>query len=212
MIKFENVWKKYGYTVALRNVNLVFDEPSSNLIIGPNGSGKTTMLKMICGLVKPSKGHVEVFGVKPHIDLKRVMKFVSFFFEDDPLPWWETGRDYIEMLSRIIDYDLDEIRDLILGLKINEFWDKKIYTYSSGMRRKIQILKAFIGYREVIILDEPLTLLDRESKKFLIDFLGSEFKDRYLLISSHIDEGLSEVADRIIYVENGEIGWIKNVG
>ncbi len=205
MIRIRGLWKKFMYTVALQDINLDIEHPTLALIKGPNGSGKTTLLKVIIGLLKPSKGGIEVFGYDPSKNRGKLISLISFYFEDDPLPWWMTGREYIEYVSFMKRYPLTNLKELINGLDIMSFWNRKIFTYSSGMKRKIQILKAFIGDSKILILDEPLTLLDRKSKKYLIGYLKEIKSLKTILVASHIDEGLSSIADTIIEIENGKI-------
>ncbi len=205
MIRLENVSKKFGYTVALKNVSIEIDGPGLVYIRGPNGSGKTTLLKIISGILRPSSGMISVFGYDPYRNINVLSNRMSYQYEDDPLPWWESGHNFLEFICTYKGFELGELYELIDGLGVGEYWHKRISTYSSGMRRKIQIIKAFIGSPELIILDEPLTLLDRNSKNFLTKYLEELKNDKLLLVSSHIDEGLSGIADLRIDIENGEI-------
>ncbi len=204
-IEVNDVSKRFRYTTALNNVSLKVKHPSLVFIRGPNGSGKTTLLKIICGLVRPSKGSVNVMGISPTKDFERLQELISFYFEDDPLPWWTSGKEFLEYIAFMKGFELEKLDDAIKGLKVDRFWDRKIYTYSSGMRRKIQILKALIGDGKVLVLDEPLTLLDRESKRYLLNYLTFIKGDKTVLIASHIDEGLSQIADMTVYIEDGMI-------
>ncbi len=204
-ILLKEISKKYRFTWALRNISLTIEEPSLVLIRGPNGSGKTTLLKVILGMVKPDYGEYKVFGLDPRRNIKRILKNLSFYFEDDPLPWWASGKEYLEFIANMNQYPLENIDWLVEEWRVDTYWDRKIYSYSSGMRRKIQILKAFLGNYRAILLDEPFTLLDKESVHVLIQYLKETKNKGIVIVASHIDEGLSKIADSIVDMRDGEI-------
>ena len=209
IVKVDKVVKRYRFTTALEGVSLEINAGEKILLKGPNGSGKTTLLKIIAGLVRPSKGSVEVFGYDPvkHVDV--VSKHISYYFEDDPLPWWLDGHSYLEFLADIQSFLLSEIKDLIKLMGVEEFWDRKIYTYSSGMKRKIQVIRGFLGRKELVILDEPLTFIDPESRRRLAEFIR-DYNDGCVIVASHIDEGLSNAVNRVVYMDGGKINKIES--
>ena len=210
IVYIDGLVKRYGFTTALDNISLEIMNMEKILLKGPNGSGKTTLLKIITGLVRPSRGIVEVFGYNPLKEIDKLSRYISFYFEDDPLPWWLDGHSYLEFLAEIQSTSLDSVKELINLLGVDEYWDKRIYTYSSGMKRKIQIVRAFLGNKRLVILDEPLTYIDEESRKKVVGYI-KDYIDGGVVIASHIDEGLSKVVDRVIHMDGGRIVGVEHL-
>ncbi len=210
IVYIDGLVKRYGFTTALDNISLEIMNMEKILLKGPNGSGKTTLLKIITGLVRPSRGIVEVFGYNPLKEIDKLSRYISFYFEDDPLPWWLDGHSYLEFLAEIQSTSLDSVKELINLLGVDEYWDKRIYTYSSGMKRKIQIVRAFLGNKRLVILDEPLTYIDEESRKKVVGYI-KDYIDGGVVIASHIDEGLSKVVDRVIHMDGGRIIRVEHL-
>ncbi len=205
MIILDRVSKKYGYVWALRDVSLQIEYPGIYLFHGPNGCGKTTLLKLICGIARPSYGEVKVYSCDPITDWSKIWRRISFTFEWDPLPWWTTGRKYLEYVCFMRGTNLYEHLDVIRLLDINKFWNRKIFTYSSGMKRRVQIAKSLINESDIMVLDEPLTFLDRTSRKNLIKYFSSISGNRIILIASHILDGLQNISRHIIEMLDGEV-------
>ena len=210
IVYIDGLVKRYGFTTALDNISLEIMSMEKILLKGPNGSGKTTLLKIITGLVRPSRGIVEVFGYNPLKEIDKLSRYISFYFEDDPLPWWLDGHSYLEFLAEIQSTSLDSVKELINLLGVDEYWDKRIYTYSSGMKRKIQIVRAFLGNKRLVILDEPLTYIDEESRKKVVGYI-KDYIDGGVVIASHIDEGLPKVVDRVIHMDGGRIVGVEHL-
>lgn len=210
IVYIDGLVKRYGFTTALDNISLEIMSMEKILLKGPNGSGKTTLLKIITGLVRPSRGIVEVFGYNPLKEIDKLSRYISFYFEDDPLPWWLDGHSYLEFLAETQSTSLDSVKELINLLGVDEYWDKRIYTYSSGMKRKIQIVRAFLGNKRLVILDEPLTYIDEESRKKVVGYI-KDYIDGGVVIASHIDEGLPKVVDRVIHMDGGRIVGVEHL-
>ncbi len=210
IVYIDGLVKRYGFTTALDNISLEIMSMEKILLKGPNGSGKTTLLKIITGLVRPSRGIVEVFGYNPLKEIDKLSRYISFYFEDDPLPWWLDGHSYLEFLAETQSTSLDSVKELINLLGVDEYWDKRIYTYSSGMKRKIQIVRAFLGNKRLVILDEPLTYIDEESRKKVVEYI-KDYIYGGVVIASHIDEGLPKVVDRVIHMDGGRIVGVEHL-
>ncbi|GEM_PF-840232 len=201
-----NLWKLFRTTIALKDVNLKLDK-GLHLLLGPNGSGKTTLLKIWCGLLKPTRG--KVFVKEKYIPWKQrhiIMKFMGVLFEDNNIPWWISGRDYLEFIAREKNIKWSEVVELAHCLNITSYWSKSIRSYSSGMKKKIILLSALIGGNEILILDEPYTLLDEAAVKELNKII-IEKKTEYeaILISSHVFTGIEEYIDSLTVLLNGKI-------
>lgn len=202
-----NLWKVFGKTIALQNVTLGFDK-GIYLLLGPNGSGKTTLLKLWAGLLKPSRGKVSVKGLNPWKNRADIMKFMSVEFEETVLPWWTSGKEYLRFVARQKDVKWSNVVELAELFKVTDYWDKIIRGYSSGMKKKIIILTALIGEPEILILDEPYTLLDKDSIQRLNQLLlNMLYTVETIVITSHIFTGIEEKANGVAILINGNLAF-----
>ncbi|MEM0024060.1 MAG: ABC transporter ATP-binding protein [Thermofilaceae archaeon] len=201
----ENLTKRFGFTVALKGVNLKL-RPGLHLLLGPNGSGKTTFLKLVVGMLKPSSGRIRVLGLDPWRDYVKLSERVSFAFEGLPLPWWVTGREFLRALASMRGgaSRLNEAADL---LGVSSYWGKLPFTYSSGMAKRLILLTALAFDAQLYVLDEPFTLLDRETVNAVVGECARLVEEgRTLLVATHyIPPGLSGVAESLIRFEGGEV-------
>ncbi len=215
VVRLEGLWKLYGGNPALRNINLTIPEGSMFLLMGPNGSGKTTLLKIVLGLVKPTRGVARVLGLDPWKKRHEMFKRVGAMLERHSMPKWTTGRRILEYLAKL--KGLREPRKEALKVakifEVDEYWDRNISTYSAGMLRKIAVAHAFLGDPELIVLDEPMVTLDKQTRLILRNIIRDR-KDRTYIVSSHVVMELEEIATHIAVLNRGRIviaGSIRDV-
>lgn len=202
-----NLWKVFGKTIALQDITLEFTK-GMYLLLGPNGSGKTTLLKLWAGLLKPSRGKVIVKELDPWRNRVKIMRFMNVEFEDTVLPWWTSGREYLRFVARRKNVKWSSVVEIAELFNVTEYWDKIICGYSSGMKKKIVVLATLIGEPEIIILDEPYTLLDRNSietlNKILVKMANTV---ETIVIASHIFTGIEEKANGVAILINGKLAY-----
>ncbi len=203
MLEVHSVWKFFGKTIALRNVTLNIPPRSFHLLLGPNGSGKTTLLKLWTGLIKPSKGEVITLGMDPWKNRSKVMKYVNVAFEDLVLPWWTTGIDYLRYYASVKNIKWSEVKELAEYFGVDKYWNRIIRGYSSGMRKKIILIQALVGEPEIIILDEPYPLLDKQSIQKLNVLLKEHSKSKTIIIASHVLAGVEKLVTSLAILING---------
>ena len=201
----EDLWKFFGATEALKGVNLSLDR-GLHILLGPNGSGKTTLLKIWVGLYKASRGRVETLGLDPWNNRSALQRRVSALFEDLSLPWWVSGLEYLKFISQQKGVKWSQVEELASLFKVDEYWRKPIRGYSSGMRKRILLIQALAGDFEVIILDEPYTLIDKAA----IGVLNSVIREltkrgSTIVIATHMTSILEERVDSVTIIVNGEI-------
>lgn len=185
MIRLENISKRYKFRYALKDVNLEFN--NSVGILGPNGAGKTTLLSIIAGLVHPTKGFCErkgSIGILPQDE-----KFEN-----------EKVADLLDFFSRVKE---EPVFDLVRELSLHDVLSYKIGNLSHGKRKLVGILIAFLGYPDIILLDEPFSGLDPEMT-YLVKNLIRKRKSLYVISSHEVDDLLS-VCNEIIYLTDGQI-------
>ena len=205
-IQVADVSKWYGSVVAVNDVS--FDVgPGITGLLGPNGAGKTTLLHLIAGLAGCSRGDITMFGepVRDNPDLYRRMGFMP---EHESIYDFFTGRQLVEFSARL--YDLPQMREhvdraiSIVGLE--EAQNRKMGTYSRGMRQRMRLAATLVHDPRVIILDEPLNGTDpRQRIEFqdVMERLAGE--GHTILISSHILEEVETLASRILLMISGKL-------
>lgn len=210
-IEVSHLSKRFGFTLALDDVSIRLLQGNALLIVGPNGSGKSTLLKVLCGILRRPRGSlVRVLGVDPWRQRHILFSRATAAFEDYAFPELASGEDYLKFVAKLRGVSIDRSVGEIMG--IEGFWSKPIRGYSSGMKRKLALAQALVGRPELIILDEPLVALDRQSKDQLIDILARRrAAGTTLVICSHILTGLERIATRMIVLVNGKMIYESDI-
>ncbi len=196
--------KTYGRKSVVNDVNMTIYEGDIYGLIGKNGAGKTTIMKMIGGLACQSKGEIKLFG---NDGTKNVLNRVGCLIEQPALYPDLNAVDHLRFYNKLIgvtdNSNIDEILDMI-GLKGNKKSTKK---YSMGMKQRLAIGIALLGYPDFLLLDEPVNGLDPEGiveVRNLLIKLNRE-KNMTILISSHILGELSKLSTRYGIIDNGNL-------
>mgnify|MGYP000027956550 FL=1 len=207
----ENLSKRFGFTWALRGVSLKLGR-GLHLLLGPNGSGKTTFLKLALGMLKPTSGLVRVLGFDPWREWPELSKRAAFAMEGAPLPWWMSGRALLSELCSMRGFPFANAEKLAGELGVSGYWERPILTYSSGMAKRVLLLTALSFEAELYALDEPFTLVDKATIAKLMRML-EELKSSgcTILVATHyLPEGLE--ADTLVRFEEGRVVSVENIG
>lgn len=203
MIKLENVYKKYGNNVIFENLSIVFDE-QKNKIKGENGVGKSVLLKMIVGYSVPDKGDVFYNQTKK---LRKDSDFienagVSINAPEFMKNW--TGMENLTYLSNVSKKCSKERLNELIGIfSLENDINKKVKTYSLGMKQKMRIIQSLMDSPKYLILDEPFDALDKQSKETAKNYLNKYLKEdpsRILIYTSHSEED-DVFADHIFLID-----------
>ncbi len=200
------VSKWFGNVVAVSDITLDFG-PGITGLLGPNGAGKTTLLRMICGLHSPSEGEVRLLGTDPRADYS-IYKQIGIMTENESAYEFMTGLEYVRFSARLKDLRREEhhLRHAIERVDMSFALDRKISTYSRGMRQRIRLAAALVGDPKLLILDEPLNGADPGQRLRFQEILHQTVEEgRSVIISSHILEEVEDVCDGVVLIVNGKL-------
>ena len=207
-IVFEDVSKFYGEILGVNRVTLTI-EPGITSLVGPNGSGKTTVMNLMTGLIRPTRGRVSVLGLTP--DSPEVFfRKVGYCSQFDSFPRALTGFQFVQSFLRVHGYSLKAAQDMawkaLHRVDLLEAAHLKIGAYSKGMRQRVRFAQSIAHEPTVMILDEPLNGLDPMARAETIR-LFRQLADEglHLIISSHILHEVDMMSDRVILLNNGYV-------
>lgn len=209
-IVFRNVTKVFGDRKALSGVDIVFNTGEIHAVLGPNGSGKTTMLRIASGISKQTTGNVSVFGLSTESESIRIRELCGMVEENPALYSSMTIGEYIEFLVSVRNIDRDEAvqrsESLMKGFDLGRYYGELIGSLSFGTRQKVAILGALLHNPKAILLDEAYKGLDPHSFNLLKRLMVSLARSgRLIVFSTHIMEIAEAISDRLSIILNGKI-------
>jgi ABC-2 type transport system ATP-binding protein len=215
MIQLVDVTKHYDNTIVVDNLNLEIDPGEIVGIIGHNGAGKSTTLKMIAGLVEPTSGHVQVMGHDMQKESLKVKQRIGYLPEESSLYDAMTARQYLLFFSELYQMPrlnarkrIDELLDS-LGLADK---DKLTGEFSKGMKRKTAIARTLLHDPDLLILDEPNSGLDPLTSFFIINYLKTLRREgKTIILSAHNLFHVETICDRVGIIKNGKLLIFDNM-
>ena len=214
MIKVEGLTKYYGSKPAAKDISFEVKKGEVFGILGTNGAGKSTTIKMMCGLLKPTRGIIQIGG----INLQRMplkAKSMMGYLPENPLIYDKlTGAETLELIGNLRKLSSDMIKQRIeyyaKSLGLEEQIYHEVGTYSKGMRQKLAIAMTLIHDPEMILLDEPASGLDPRYTKLLKDWIKNlSANGKTVLLSTHIIEMAETLCDRVAIIDQG---MLKTIG
>lgn len=210
-VVIEQVSKCYGSREALRGITLHIDRGMFGLL-GPNGAGKTTLLRILATLLRPTSGRVIIgdFDLARRGQRKAIRAHLGYLPQELGLYPDLTGReflDYIGLLKRLHDRAArrQQIAALLDIVSLGGHADRKIKTYSGGMKRRLGIAQALLGNPQVLVIDEPTAGLDPEERIRLRTLLTRLAEDRLVILSTHVVEDISQTCERLAVLDQGAL-------
>lgn len=211
MIKIKNIHKKFGKLEVLKNVNLSFNKGECIALIGPNGCGKTTLIKSILGMVLPDKGAIEYNG-KSILKEYLYRENIGYMPQIGRYPDNMTIGQIIEMIKQIRNSDAPLDEELLKAFEIEKMYDKQMRTLSGGTTQKVSATLAFLFNPEVLILDEPTAGLDPLASEILKEkIIKEKEKGKLILITSHLLSELDDLITEIIFMQEGKVHFHKKI-
>ena len=177
MIEIEKLYKKYknADVFALEDFNLTIKSNEIHGVLGPNGAGKTTLMSILSGLINPTSGKVSIQGKELQKDLNKIKSLIGIVPQEYALYPTLTARENLLFFGKIYKVPSnilnDKINLLAERIGMNKFLDKKIESFSGGMKRRINLLAGILHQPEILFLDEPTVGVDIQSKLILLEYL-----------------------------------------
>jgi ABC-2 type transport system ATP-binding protein len=216
-IVFEDVSKFYGEILGVNRVNLSIP-PGVTSLVAPNGSGKTTLMNLMTGLVHPTRGSIQVLGLRPN-EPEKLFKILGYSAQFDSFPKGMSGLQFVGSYLRVAGMDSQTAEQLawraIERVNLVEAAHRNVAGYSKGMRQRIRLAQALCHNPRVLVLDEPLNGLDPLARAEMIAlFRAVAEQGCYVIISSHILHEVDAISDQVVLLSNGYVvaeGQIRDV-
>ncbi len=218
-IEIVNLRKEYGDFIAVNDLNLSVKKNSFTGFLGPNGAGKSTTLKILTHLINATSGEAYINGVDVTADPKKALTNVGTVVETPEFYPYLTPRETLKYVGEIIGMNSESIKsetDRILEkVKMTEWEDKRLGTFSKGMRQRIALGQSLMNDPNVIILDEPTSGLDPRGMaeiREVLKNLRNDSKNLTVIMSSHILHEVSDLCDRIALINHGKMIIQDDIG
>ncbi|MCK0117657.1 ABC-2 type transport system ATP-binding protein [Isoptericola sp. CG 20/1183] len=204
-IQITGLRKSYGAFDAVHDVDLTVEPGRVVGLLGPNGAGKTTTLHVLLGLAAPTAGEALVQGRRHH-DLDQPARTVGALLDAGGLHPGRTGRDHLRILALAAGLPAHRVDDVLEIVSMTPAADRRVRTYSLGMRQRLGLAAALLGDPAVLVLDEPANGLDPAGMRWLREMLRS-FADGggAVLLASHVLAEVTQVADDVVVVGQGRV-------
>ncbi len=209
MIQVENVTKKYGSFVAVNNINFEIEEGEIVGFLGPNGAGKSTTMNMITGFIEPTSGRIIVDGYDISKKPRKAKRQIGYMPEGVPLYSDLTVKEFVTYMAELKGIPSKEkkekVKKVLDATGLAEVSNKLTKNLSRGYKQRVSMAGALVGDPKVIILDEPTVGLDPKQVTEIRALIKELGKEHTVILSSHILSEVSQICNRVIIINKGEI-------
>ncbi len=208
-IVIRDLTKRFGGVVAVRHLDL--DVPAGSIFgfLGPNGAGKTTTLRLLTGLAHATSGTASVAGVPIGTGDGRLQRSIGYLDQDPRFYGWMKGRELLELVARLYGLRGGELRrrvDQVLEtIGLEDAAARPIGTYSGGMRQRLGIGQAMVHEPQILFLDEPVSSLDPEGRRDILEIIARLRGSSTVVFSTHILTDVERVCDRVAILNYGSL-------
>jgi ABC-2 type transport system ATP-binding protein len=197
--------KRYGDVVAVDDLSFALEPGSITGLLGPNGAGKTTTLRLVLGLAEPTDGTALVFG-RRYRELEDPIRRVGAVLESGDFDPGRSGRNHLRAMALAADLGFDRVEEVLALVELDRAADRRVRTYSLGMRQRLGLAGALLGDPELLVLDEPANGLDPAGVHWLRGFLR-QFAEagRTVLVCSHVLAEIAQTVDAVLILNGGRL-------
>jgi ABC-2 type transport system ATP-binding protein len=205
VLSVTHLTKRYGDVVAVDDLTFALEPGSITALLGPNGAGKTTTLRMLLGLAEPTEGTALVLG-RPYRELDAPCRQIGAVLESGDFDPGRSGRNHLRALALAAGIGFDRVEEVLALVDLDAAADRRVRTYSLGMRQRLGLAGALLGDPDVLVLDEPANGLDPAGVHWLRGFLR-QFADAggTVLICSHVLAEVAQTVDSVLILSAGRI-------
>jgi len=202
LVSVKNLYKKFDNKTILDDVNLTINKGKIVGLLGKNGMGKSTLIKIINDLLTPTSGEVLINGEKVGINSKKI---ISYLPERTYLDKTKTVDEVIKYFSDFYDnFDSEKAYKLLSDLKLDK--NQKLSKMSKGMQEKVQLVLVMSRNADLYILDEPLGGVDPATRDYILDTILNNFNENAsVIISTHLISDIERILDEVIFINDGKI-------
>lgn len=205
-IEIEHLVKHYGEVRAVDGVSLTAREGEILGLLGHNGAGKTTMIRMLTGRARPTSGTARVCGCDVVHERERMKPLINLVFEEQNLYERLSGRENLRLFAELYGLPRSRVEELLEAVRLREAATRKVKTYSSGMKQRLLVARALLNRPKVLFLDEPTRGLDPTSAREVRDMVREQArKGTTVFLTTHYMEEADELCDRVAFLSSGRI-------
>lgn len=208
LLHCQDLTKKYSGLTALDNLNLTVESGKIIGLLGPNGSGKTTFIKLVNGLLTPTWGSIWIDGKIPGVETKKV---VSYLPDNNFLNSWMTVSQLVDLFC---DFYSDFRRELAFEMfqKLDIEPNRKLKTLSKGNKEKVCLILIMSRNAKLYVLDEPIAAVDPAARDYVISTIINNYNpDASVIISTHLIADIEPILDEAIFINKGKVVLHKSV-
>jgi ABC-2 type transport system ATP-binding protein len=208
-IEARGLTKQFGSILALDRLELTVPAGSIFGLLGPNGAGKTTTIRILAGLAQASAGSAVVAGIKVGLDVPELHRHIGYLDQDPRFYSWMTGRELLTFVGRLHGLDGQELRarvtEMLERTGLGSAAERRIGGYSGGMRQRLGIAQAIIQRPTILFLDEPVSSLDPEGRRDLLELITSLRGEATVVVSTHVLSDVERICDRVAILDRGRL-------
>ena len=207
VLEVKNLKKKIGKRWIIEDVGFEVKEGEVFGFLGPNGSGKTTTIRMLVDLIKPTEGSIKIYGYDVHRQPEQALGFIGAIVENPEVYPYLTGWENLEQFARMLNgVGADRIHEVTELVRLDQRIHDKVKTYSLGMRQRLGIAQALLGRPKLLILDEPTNGLDPKGIKEMRSFIRRLAEEGMaVFVSSHLLSEIQLLRDRVAIISRGKV-------